>query len=80
MTKFIQFIVLAALLVTFPVLFLHSAVDERIPESEQDDDEAKSPIDGASIGGGLLILVSLTTGYGAKRIYDNKRETQDNPL
>ena len=78
MTKFIQFIVLAALLVTFPVLFLHSAADEQIPEPKQNTDEANNPVDGASIGGALLILVSLTTGYGAKRIYDNKRETQDN--
>jgi len=78
MTKFIQFIVLAALLVTFPVLFLHSAADEQIPEPKKDTDEAKNPIDGASIGGALLILVSLTTGYGAKRIYDEKREAKTN--
>ncbi len=74
MTKFIQFVVLAVLLVTFPVLFIHSAVDEQIPAQKQKADETPYPIDGASIGGALLILVSLTTGYGAKRIYDNKRE------
>ena len=77
MTKFLQFIVLAVILVTFPVLFIHSAVDEQIPEPKQKTEKATYPIDGANIGGGLLILISLATGYGMKRIYDNKRETQE---
>ena len=76
MTKFIQFVVLAVLLVTFPVLFLHSASEEQIPEPEQQAEKGQYPIDGASVGGALLILVSLTTGYGVKRIYDEKRGGQ----
>ena len=76
MTKFIQFVVLAVLLVTFPVLFLHSASEEQIPEPEQKARPGQYPIDGASVGGALLILVSLTTGYGVKRIYDEKRGGQ----
>ena len=73
MTKLIQFIVIAAFLVTFPVFFLHSAVDEQIPAPDQKTEKSGFPIDGASIGGSLLVLVSLTTGYGVKRIYDMKR-------
>lgn len=79
MTKFVQFIVLAALLVTFPVLFLHSAADEQIPEPKQKAEKVNYPIDGANIGGGLLIMISLAMGYGVKRIYDNKRELQEQP-
>ena len=77
MTKLVQFIVLAVLLVTFPVLFLHSASDEQIPEPVQAAEEVPSPVDGASIGGGLLILISLATGYRVKRIYDDRRETEE---
>jgi hypothetical protein len=34
-----------------------------------------SPVgDGAPIGGGLLILVALGAGYGAKKVWDFKKQ------
>jgi hypothetical protein len=80
MTKIIQFVVLAVLLVTFPVLFLHSASEEQIPEPEPRAEKEQYPIDGASVGGALLIVISLSTGYGVKRIYDEGRGTQESIL
>jgi hypothetical protein len=32
------------------------------------------PVGGASIGGGLMILLSLAAGYGTKKIYEARKK------
>lgn len=37
-----------------------------------------TPVGGAaSIGGGILILISLAVGYGARKIYDLRKEGKE---
>lgn len=37
-----------------------------------------TPVGGAaSIGGGILILISLAVGYGARKIYDIRKESNE---
>jgi hypothetical protein len=39
--------------------------------------EGAAPVGGAPIGGGLLIMLSLAIGYGAKKIYDIRKKVLD---
>jgi hypothetical protein len=36
-----------------------------------------SPVGGAPIGGGLLIMLSLAFGYGARKIYEIRKKVLD---
>lgn len=44
------------------------------PPGQHGQDGNKAPGGGAPIGGGLLILLSLGAGYGAKKLYDRKKK------
>lgn len=43
------------------------------PPGQHGFEEDSSPRDG-TIGGGLLILLALAGGYGAKKVYDRRRK------
>ena len=36
--------------------------------------EGAAPVGGAPIGGGLLIMISLAIGYGAKKIFSARKK------
>ena len=44
------------------------------PPGQHGQSGDKAPGGGAPIGGGLLILLSLGAGYGAKKLYDRKKK------
>jgi hypothetical protein len=67
------------LLFTISLLFLFSsgvfAQSPPHPNGGGGPGSGNTPVGGgASIGGGLLILLSLGVGYGAKKIYEMRKE------
>ncbi len=44
------------------------------PPGDHGDEEHQSPFQESPIGGGVFILLVLGAGYGAKKLYDSRKE------
>ncbi len=65
-------IIKKTILTTIPALFLFTAaIAQPPPPSDHGGDEDMQP---APIGSGIAILLALGAGYGAKKIYDARKQ------
>ncbi len=76
MYKIIQSTILVLILIVAPFITLFSSSDTSLYINHAQILDFISPLTGANIGGGLLILLSLAIGYGVRKIYDRKRENR----
>ena len=59
-------------------MFVLSAQSPPHPNRGSTPTGSNTPVGGgASLGGGLIVLFSLALGYGARKIYDNRRNFQE---
>jgi hypothetical protein len=74
MYKIIQSTILVLILIIAPFFTLFSSSDLSLYINHAQILEFISPLTGANIGGGLLIMLSLAIGYGVRKIYDRNRK------
>ena len=60
------------LLTTLPVLFMLTAAIAQ-PPPPPDDHGEDGNFEPAPIGSGIVLLLALGAGYGAKKVYDARR-------
>ena len=58
------------------MFFLNPNINAQVPDppAQHGENGNTEPGGGAPIGGGLLILLGLGAGYGAKKLYDIKKK------
>lgn len=62
-------------LATLPVLFMFTAaIAQPPPPGEHGED---GDIEPAPIGNGIVLLLTLGAGYGAKKVYDARRKIRE---
>ncbi len=63
------------LLATLPVLFMFSAaIAQPPPPGNHGENEDQSPFEEAPIGSGLALLLGMGAVYGAKKVYDARKQ------
>lgn len=75
MKKMFRYLIILAFLAG-PLISTQVMADEPPPPPDPGS-EGDVPGGGASIGGGLLVLLSLSAGYGLKKLYEARRKLDE---